>query len=164
MNTTEKIKKLEALKYPGMSLNERSNINRKINRLRNPEKYREAGRRYGAKNRERIRQKAAEWRKANPERVKDHNRTHRQLRMQFMQYIKELKKWTPCAMCAGTFPPECMDWDHIDTQDKVGCVSRLRFTAPPEAVLTEIAKCRLICSNCHRTVSKQQTLERWSER
>jgi hypothetical protein len=43
-----------------------------------------------------------------------------------------------------------MDFDHV-SGDKVDDVCRLMFdTGKWERILTEIAKCELVCANCHR--------------
>jgi hypothetical protein len=46
------------------------------------------------------------------------------------------------------FPPEAMQWDHLPGTDKRGDVSTLRGLSK-QAVLDEIAKCELVCANCH---------------
>ena len=55
----------------------------------------------------------------------------------------------PCVDCGNRFPPECMDFDHRPGEIKLFDLShgmrRARGTA-----LAEIAKCDLVCSNCHR--------------
>jgi hypothetical protein len=48
------------------------------------------------------------------------------------------------------FSPECMDFDHRDGEDKVATVSQM-CTRSKECLLAEIAKCDLVCANCHRT-------------
>jgi hypothetical protein len=51
--------------------------------------------------------------------------------------------------CGGTFPPECMDFDHRPGEKKLfGIGQGLRRKL--EALLAEIAKCDLVCANCHR--------------
>jgi len=57
-------------------------------------------------------------------------------------------KSKPCMDCGGMFPAECMDFDHVrgEKTTTVGALSNhsdKRFWA-------EVAKCDLICSNCHR--------------
>lgn len=67
-----------------------------------------------------------------------------------------LKAWVdeqkrkPCMDCGGTFPTVCMDFDHRPGEGKVGNISRLIANAGPNAVRAEIAKCDLVCANCHR--------------
>ena len=55
----------------------------------------------------------------------------------------------PCADCAKRFDPVCMDFDHRDPSQKsfnIGQSRRLRWPL----VLAEIAKCDIVCANCHR--------------
>jgi hypothetical protein len=63
-------------------------------------------------------------------------------------------KSAPCADCGGLFPPECMDFDHV-RGDKVDCVARM-FMGGGAAFLAEIAKCEVVCSNCHRIRTKER--------
>lgn len=65
------------------------------------------------------------------------------------EWLNALKSG-PCADCGQTFPPVCMDFDHLG-DDKTQIVSRLVYANASKAtVLAEIAKCDLVCSNCHR--------------
>lgn len=69
------------------------------------------------------------------------------------QFNAELKAGIPCAHCGGTFPPICMDWHHRDPTTK----SRKRlFNMGKAAFLAEIAKCDLLCANCHRIHHNQE--------
>jgi hypothetical protein len=56
----------------------------------------------------------------------------------------------PCADCQGWFEPCQMDWDHRPGEDKQELVSRSILFAPTKTFLEEIAKCDLVCTNCHR--------------
>lgn len=58
-------------------------------------------------------------------------------------------KGRPCMDCGGTFPPECMDFDHRSGEAKAGNVGNL-IDGSPAKLRAEIAKCDLICANCHR--------------
>lgn len=61
--------------------------------------------------------------------------------------------------CGGTFPPECMDFDHVRGV-KEFAVSKSRFNTM-KRVLAEIAKCDLVCANCHRIrTSKRLSLDK----
>lgn len=62
-----------------------------------------------------------------------------------------------------SYPPECMDFDHRPGEQKVAGVSVLsnkgdrhdgdnRFHR--DRMLAEVAKCDLVCANCHRTRTK----------
>jgi hypothetical protein len=59
-------------------------------------------------------------------------------------------KSRPCADCHRTFHWICMDFDHLPGSKKVGCVSKLAYVAFKSVVRIEIAKCEVVCSNCHR--------------
>lgn len=58
----------------------------------------------------------------------------------------------PCAACGGKFHPVCMDWHHRDESAKTfNIASGFRYAKP--RILAEIAKCDLLCANCHRMES-----------
>lgn len=64
-------------------------------------------------------------------------------------------KTAPCVDCGGKFPPVCMDFDHREGETKIygtkGGVTRLVACGSAiETLKTEIAKCDLVCANCHR--------------
>lgn len=61
--------------------------------------------------------------------------------------LTDRMKTRPCADCGGTFPPCVMDFDHLDPTTKVAPVALLRGT---QQLLIEIAKCEVVCANCHR--------------
>lgn len=64
----------------------------------------------------------------------------------------------PCSDCGNKYPPWVMDWDHRDGETKLSNVSRLGATKWRKAVIEEIAKCDLVCANCHR----QRTHDRYA--
>jgi len=55
----------------------------------------------------------------------------------------------PCMDCKGTFPPYVMDYDHRPGEQKLFNVG-MKYTKSLSVILAEIAKCDLVCSNCHR--------------
>jgi hypothetical protein len=63
-------------------------------------------------------------------------------------------KAKPCMDCGGMFPPECMDFDHRDPASKT--LTGVQFYVNSEKVAAEIAKCDLVCANCHRTRTKRR--------
>ena len=54
----------------------------------------------------------------------------------------------PCTDCGGYFPPEAMDFDHVRGEKikNVGWMGDGNLAA----LMAEIAKCELVCANCHR--------------
>jgi len=71
-----------------------------------------------------------------------------------------LKMDRPCYDCGGVFSPECMDWDHRPGTSKlfqIGHAIQRKFSL----VLEELAKCDLVCANCHRlrTIARKDYLK-----
>lgn len=69
-----------------------------------------------------------------------------------------LAKDSPCADCGMRFPRECMDFDHVHGE-KLFSLSKAA-SRPLATVMAEIAKCDLVCANCHRVRSKSRARER----
>ncbi len=73
----------------------------------------------------------------------------RERRKLVKDYLNQLKR-APCVDCGGRFPPFVMDFDHVRGA-KVSILSKLsRGRAGWDKVLAEVAKCEIVCSNCHR--------------
>jgi hypothetical protein len=64
-------------------------------------------------------------------------------------YVNELKK-KPCMDCGRVYPPYVMEFDHVrGTKDR--SISRaVRDLLSWQRLEAEIAKCDLVCANCHR--------------
>lgn len=73
-------------------------------------------------------------------------------RERILTYILDKKK-APCLDCNHCFPREAMDFDHLDPSTKVERLGVLR-NSTFEVVVAEIAKCELVCANCHRKRTK----------
>ena len=56
----------------------------------------------------------------------------------------------PCEDCGARFDPCAMDFDHRDPATKQHTVTRMVGRASTEAILAEVAKCDIVCANCHR--------------
>lgn len=70
----------------------------------------------------------------------------RRSRAEVRDYLVKVKA-NPCTDCGGTFPPEAMDFDHLGSKDfSVGNFGSHGLAR----VKAEIAKCELVCANCHR--------------
>lgn len=65
------------------------------------------------------------------------------------QYIRDLKQKSPCMDCGENFPYYVMDFDHVRGK-KHANVMELISTLSKKKIDEEIAKCELVCSNCHR--------------
>lgn len=88
------------------------------------------------------RKRAAELRKLRRQRVS--------------QMVWDYLKNHPCVHCGET-NPVLLEFDHISQEDKVDSVSRLVKNGYSEStVFREIAKCQVLCANCHRLRTAQQ--------
>ncbi len=76
--------------------------------------------------------------------------------------VLRLRKWreqvrlldglrdVPCADCSGRFEACSMDFDHRDPADKLYTVTRMVGRQSTATILGEVAKCDIVCANCHR--------------
>jgi hypothetical protein len=46
-------------------------------------------------------------------------------------------------------------WDHIERTNKLATISQMIGSATRQQILDEIAKCQLVCSNCHQIKSHE---------
>lgn len=56
----------------------------------------------------------------------------------------------PCADCGIQYPFYVMEFDHRDRAAKVIELARAHLRGSRKLILDEIAKCDVVCSNCHR--------------
>lgn len=63
-------------------------------------------------------------------------------------WLNELKA-KPCMDCGNSFPPECMDFDHRPNEVKKFHIGQ-EVTKALKTLKEEIAKCDVVCANCHR--------------
>lgn len=89
-------------------------------------------------------------------RHRDHYRrlnagNQRRKKAERLKAIDEIKS-SPCVDCRKSFPPYVMDFDHRDPSRKQGEINHLlhKLNAPWSRILKEIAKCDVVCVNCHR--------------
>jgi hypothetical protein len=63
-------------------------------------------------------------------------------------WLDALKTATPCTDCGLNFPPCVMHYDHTDPATKEFHISKM-VGGNTKKLLAEIAKCELVCANCH---------------
>lgn len=80
-------------------------------------------------------------------------------------WLISLKTGKPCTDCGRIFPHQVMQWDHRPGTEKLGEISGEFRTRPRDEILAEIAKCDLVCTNCHaiRTFSRSGWAAWWVE-
>lgn len=64
-----------------------------------------------------------------------------------IEVVNRLKS-VPCADCDKSYPPYVMDFDHLEKKE-FNIAHGIRAKGI-EALLNEINKCEVVCSNCHR--------------
>jgi hypothetical protein len=81
---------------------------------------------------------------------RDYHQRTRPIWAEVIEWYRCLKTDKPCADCGGIFHYAAMEWDHRPGSDKVAEVSAVvAKTRSKRRVLEEIAKCDLVCANCH---------------
>lgn len=96
---------------------------------------------------------AAERRHSQPELLKE-QRVERW--KQRKNWIDRYKADKGCSSCPEK-DPVCLDFHHRNPDEKANTIANLvRNTASESVLLTEIAKCDLLCSNCHRKLHAQE--------
>jgi hypothetical protein len=72
--------------------------------------------------------------------------------------MREFKTAKGCTDCGET-DHRCLDFDHVDPSSKTGNVATLARSWSYQRLLTEIEKCVVRCSNCHRKRTFDSTTE-----
>lgn len=111
-----------------------------------PNRTPEYMRAYYQANRERILRNAAKRYAANREQADEKARARR---ARNKEYLDGLKSSTPCTDCGIEYPPYVMDFDHT-RGEKVTNIAKVARLWSIKRLDTEISKCDIVCSNCHR--------------
>lgn len=95
------------------------------------------------------------WVERAAKRKESSRRNSARLKASYRVLVDGLKN-APCLDCGGTFPPECMDFDHVRGKKcfRIGQMGQRRH----DDILSEIDKCDLVCANCHRTRTRNRTI------
>ena len=95
----------------------------------------------------------------DPEKQQDYQQTHYESnkdlykkratasRRRSKDVINKLKE-VPCVDCKNQFPHYVMQFDHIKN-NKVASVSKLVRERGLKYAIAEVAKCEVVCANCH---------------
>jgi hypothetical protein len=100
---------------------------------KNKEDHKEAKRRWYLKNKKEVNKKSRERKVALIEFVRDYKK-----RDDVFCVDCEEERW------------QCLQFDHINREEKIDCVSNMaRRGMPVTTLLEEIEKCEVVCANCH---------------
>lgn len=106
---------------------------------------------YYQKNKAKLDTANRAWARNHPERVRAITRKaqakFRKNRKDFILWLKKL----PCGECGKSYAPQVMDFHHRNPIEKEFAISAWSASgASQDALLKELQKCDLFCSNCHR--------------
>lgn len=95
----------------------------------------------------------AKYRKANRERYLNLNTKYYRKRREELNRIK----CNPCSDCGVQYSPWVMQFDHREPSKKTFAVSQINLGYT--RLKNEIAKCDLVCANCHAERTHKQRLK-----
>jgi hypothetical protein len=72
-------------------------------------------------------------------------------------------KARPCMDCGGSFPPEAMEFDHRPGEPKHFQPAHMKGWRA-DRIERELAKCDLVCANCHAIRTRQRLIAAQVER
>jgi hypothetical protein len=98
----------------------------------------------------------AQWYQRNKEAIKERRSEAR----------SEARKWvynykirnSKCTDCKVSYPPHVLDFDHLANKS-FGISRAIQQGMAIEKIKTEIKKCQIVCSNCHRERTRSRMLE-----
>ena len=76
------------------------------------------------------------------------NRAKRRIKLN--EYVRALKGSSPCAECKVQYPYYVMDFDHVRGEKSGDITVLIHEVVSLERLEEEVAKCDIVCSNCHR--------------
>lgn len=110
----------------------------------------ERNKRYRQRHPDRVREATKKWRSNNYERHLEICRNYQDKKRKIIREAKNV----PCTDCGKRYPYYVMDFDHI-RGEKVNDIACL-ITSSVEVIKKEIAKCEVVCANCHRERTQRQ--------
>jgi hypothetical protein len=113
------------------------------------EKGRDSRRRYAATPAGKAAQRKAKlkWQAKNPG---YHTRAAAERFGRLAERVNAIKLASGCVDCGYNAHPAALDFDHVGPAEKIDNVSRLIRLRSWEVIEAEIAKCEVVCANCHR--------------
>jgi hypothetical protein len=91
--------------------------------------------------------------------MEDRRNINRRKRYQENREIINREKARPCVDCGIQYNPWIMQFDHRDPKDKAFAIGAGKIPSR-EALIAEIKKCQVVCSNCHAERSHKQRIEK----
>lgn len=85
------------------------------------------------------------------------NKYHKAYQKGIVQMVQDLKA-VPCTDCGVQYGPWIMQFDHRPGEVKLFHISDMTHNKGKKTILAEIAKCDVVCSNCHDERTHQRLL------
>jgi hypothetical protein len=83
--------------------------------------------------------------------------SQKRLRVKRADYMRALKEGRACSICGGTPHFSAMDFHHVQPANKRENVSIIVGRGwSMDSIHAEMAKCDLVCANCHRYLHWQE--------
>ena len=82
-------------------------------------------------------------------------------RREIRRWWKELKSTMSCEQC-GENALECLHFHHRDPAQKELELSTACYRWSKKRLLAEVAKCRVLCANCHLKHHWEERRKKWS--
>jgi hypothetical protein len=91
--------------------------------------------------------------KQYPEKKKAYNKRFYESRRKMLHQLKD----SSCKDCGVCYPPYVMHFDHVPGRgEKAFDIGKSFYMYSVEKLLAEIAKCDLVCANCHAERTHQR--------
>ena len=84
----------------------------------------------------------------NPNKYKEREKEQRR---QLMELVNNIKQQSTCKFCPEK-DPCCLDFHHLDSNQKDESIAYLVGIKSRERLMKEIEKCIVVCANCHRKI------------
>lgn len=106
----------------------------------------EYSKKYYLENKNKIQEKRAQNKEMSLEKMRNRGKVHRE---QFKDFLALFKN-TSCLDCGNNFPAYVMDFDHVRGEKLFTISQGLSLGKSKKEIIAEIAKCDIVCANCHR--------------
>lgn len=114
---------------------------------------------YYEENKEKLKAERKIYYQKNKEKEKERRKINYRNVKEKHKWVSDLKRTKGCLRCEEN-DPVCLDFDHIDpTTKEYNVASMVVRNLSREAIETEIAKCQILCANCHRKKTANDRLE-----
>lgn len=85
--------------------------------------------------------------------------TKQTLIQRYFQWLNEYKIKRGCSRC-GITDPRVLDFHHKKGEDKLFTIGGFRRAVGFERIKNEVAKCEVLCANCHRITHEEDRVSK----